>query len=72
MNGMTLKNKLGKYFGDKSFYKTVMAVALLLSRLTDIPMLWLYVVICSLDVIKLIIGTVMFRSEIWCQTIVKP
>lgn len=45
-------------------------VAFLLSRLTDLKVIWLYVIICSLDLIKLVIGAIMIRSGIWCRKFV--
>lgn len=45
-------------------------VAFLLSRLTTIPVLWMYVIISSFEIIKLTIGFIMLRSGIWCRKFV--
>ena len=55
-----------------SFFTWVIPVpvAFMLSRLTDLPVLWMYVIIQSLEIIKVIIGFIILKSGIWCKKFV--
>ncbi|MBR1747793.1 MAG: MATE family efflux transporter [Clostridia bacterium] len=55
-----------------SFFAWVIPVpvAFMLSRLTDLDVVRMYLVIQCLEIIKLIIGLLIFRSGIWCKNFV--
>ena len=55
-----------------SFFSWVVPVpaAFLLSRLTDLDVVWMYLVIQSLEVIKLTVGFLILRSGVWCKKFV--
>lgn len=55
-----------------SFFAWVIPVpvAFLLSRLTDLDTVWMYIVIQALEVIKVVIGFIILRSGIWCKKFV--
>lgn len=74
----------GTYFVMRSGGKTVITflfdcvftwvvalpVAMLLTYLTDMPLNWIYLFVQSVNVIKLIIGTVLIRSGVWAKNVV--
>lgn len=45
-------------------------IAFVISRFTDLPILPFYVIILSLDFVKVIIGTILLKKRIWIQNIV--
>ena len=45
-------------------------IALMLSRLTNLPIVWLYLTVQSCDIIKCIIGYIMVKKGNWVQNIV--
>lgn len=55
-----------------SFFTWVIPVpmALLLSRLTNLDAVWMYLVIQALEILKVIIGFIILRSGIWCKKFV--
>ena len=55
---------------DSVFSWTVsLPAALLLCLLTDMPVLWVYAVVQSADIIKIIIGMIMIRKGIWINNL---
>lgn len=57
---------------DSVFSCLVVApVAYVLSRYTDMPIVWLYLCCQSLELIKCLVGWLMIRSGVWIQNIVK-
>ena len=57
---------------DAVFSCVVVApVAYVLSRFTDLPIVWLFFCCQSLDLIKCLVGWLMIRSGVWIQNIVK-
>lgn len=44
--------------------------AYLLSRYTGVPIVWLYVIVKSLDIVKCIIGYVLLKKRVWVNNIV--
>ena len=56
-----------------SFFMWVIPVpvAFMLSRLTTLNVIWMYVVIQGLEIIKLVIGLVILKTGIWCKKFVK-
>lgn len=56
-----------------SFFMWVIPVpvAFMLSRLTALNVIWMYVVIQGLEIIKLVIGLVILKTGIWCKKFVK-
>ena len=55
-----------------SFYTWVIPVpvAIILSRLTNLDVIWMYLTISSIDIVKLIVGLCIFKSNIWCKKFV--
>ncbi len=55
-----------------SFFTWVIPVpmALILSRATNLDVIWMYLVIQSLEIIKVVVGFVILRSGIWCKKFV--
>ncbi|MBQ3755381.1 MAG: MATE family efflux transporter [Clostridia bacterium] len=55
-----------------SFFTWVIPVpvAFMLSRLTDLYTVWMYLVIQTLEIIKVVIGFIILRSGIWCKKFV--
>ena len=49
----------------------VVPVAYILSRFTALPIIWLFLICQSLELIKCLVGYFMIRSGVWIQTIVK-
>lgn len=49
----------------------VVPVAYILSRFTELPIIWLFLICQSLELIKCLVGYFMIRSGVWIQTIVK-
>jgi len=45
-------------------------LAYCLSRMTDLPVLWIYFAVQFIDVIKVIIGALMLRSDFWANNVV--
>ncbi len=45
-------------------------VAFVISRFTSLPILPFYVIILSLDLVKVVIGTILLKKRIWIQNIV--
>jgi putative MATE family efflux protein len=57
---------------DSAFVMCIcVPVALIISRLTDIPIIPLYTICVSLDLIKCVVGTVMLKKGIWLHNIVE-
>ncbi len=46
-------------------------IAFVLSRYTDLPVMWIYFSVQFADVIKVVIGTILLRSGIWINNIVE-
>ena len=55
-----------------SFFTWVIPVpvALLISRLTNMDVEWMYLVIQALEILKVVIGFIILRSGIWCKKFV--
>lgn len=55
-----------------SVYVWVLSIpaAYLLSRYTGVPIVWLYVIVKSLDIVKCIIGYVLLKKRVWVNNIV--
>ena len=45
-------------------------VAFMLSRLTTLDTVWMYLVILTLEIIKLVVGFIILKSGIWCKKFV--
>ena len=45
-------------------------LAFLLCRFTDLPILWIYFCVQFVDIIKLVIGLIMLRSDFWARNVV--
>ena len=57
---------------DSVFSCLVVApTAYVLSRFTDLPIVWLFLCCQSLELVKSVVGYVMIRSGVWIQNIVK-
>ena len=56
-----------------SFFAWVIPVpvALIMSRLTNLDVIWMYLIIQCLEIIKMIIGFIILHSGIWCKKFVK-
>ena len=56
-----------------SFYTWVVPVpvAIIISRLTNLDIIWMYLTIQSLEIIKMTVGFIILRSGIWCKKFVK-
>ena len=56
-----------------SFYTWVIPVpvALIISRLTDLDIIWMFLTIQCLEIIKMTVGFIILRSGIWCKKFVK-
>lgn len=73
------------YFTIRSGGKTIIAfifdsvfmwiisipIAYILAHFTNLPVLWVYVTVCALDILKCIVGYIMVKSGAWAQNIVK-
>ena len=55
-----------------SFFTWVIPVpvAFMLSRLTTLDTVWMYLVILTLEIIKLVVGFIILKSGIWCKKFV--
>lgn len=55
-----------------SFFAWVIPVptALILSRLTSLNAIWMYLIVCSLELIKVTVGFIILKSGIWCKKFV--
>ena len=55
-----------------SFFTWVIPVpvALMLSRLTSLDVMYMYLVIQTLEIIKVVVGFIILRSGIWCKKFV--
>ncbi len=57
---------------DSAFVMCIcVPVALLISRLTDIPIVPMYAICVSLDLIKCVVGTILLKKGIWLNNIVE-
>ena len=57
---------------DSAFVMCIsVPVALVISRLTDIPIIPMYAICLSLDLIKCVVGTVLLKKGIWLNNIVE-
>ena len=56
-----------------SFYTWVIPVpvAIIISRLTNLDIIWMYLTIQCLEIIKMTVGFIILRSGIWCKKFVK-
>ena len=45
--------------------------AYILSRFTNLPVVWLFLCCQSIELIKCLVGFLLIRSGVWIQTIVK-
>ena len=56
-----------------SFFMWVLPVpmAFILSRLTNLNVIWMYLIVQGLEIIKVIIGFIILKSGIWCKKFVK-
>ena len=52
-------------------WAVTVTLAFCLTRLTDLPIVEIYFCVQFIDVIKLVIGLLMLRSDFWAQNVVK-
>ena len=45
-------------------------LAFLLTRFTDLPIVEVYACVQFIDIVKLVIGLIMLRSDFWAQNVV--
>ena len=54
-----------------TFFRTTVPLAFVLSRYTNLYVIWLFLIVQGADLIKCVIGVVLVKKGVWMQNIVK-